>query len=165
VNRRECIGLVGGCGGPAARRPRAAAGDAVDRIPLSRIARRQNVAIEYRGVQHQYDRLPALAADLVRRQVGVIVVVSTPATLVAKAATNTIPIVFSMGADPVELSLITSLNRPGGNITGVYVLNAAVMGKRLELLRELVPASGVIALLHNGHRPSSKRISVRREIG
>ena len=109
----------------------------------------QNLAIEYRGAQHQFDRLPALAADLVSRQVGVIVVVSTQGALAAKAATNTIPIVFSMGADPVQLSLVTSLNRPGGNITGVYVLNTAVMGKRLELLREAVPATRAIGYLAN----------------
>jgi ABC-type uncharacterized transport system substrate-binding protein len=109
----------------------------------------QNVAIEYRGAQHQFDRLPALAVDLVSRQVAVIVVVSTAGTLAAKAATSTIPIVFGMGADPVQLDLVSSLNRPGGHITGVYVLNTAVMGKRLELLRELVPATGVIAVLTN----------------
>ena len=99
----------------------------------------QNVAIEYHGAQHQFDRLPALAVDLVSRQVAVIVVVSAPGAVAAKAATNTIPIVFSVGADPVQLSLVTSLNRPAGNITGVYVLNSAVMGKRLELLHEMVP--------------------------
>ena len=109
----------------------------------------QNVAIEYRGAQHQHDRLPALAADLVSRQVAVIVVVSASGALAAKAATNTIPIVFSIGADPVQLSLVTSLNRPGGNITGVYVLNTAVMGKRLELLREAVPTARVIGYLAN----------------
>jgi putative ABC transport system substrate-binding protein len=109
----------------------------------------QNVAIEYRGAQYQYDRLPTLAADLVNRQVSAIVVVSTPGTLAAKAATNTIPIVFAMGADPVQLRLITSLNRPGGNITGVYILNTAVMGKRLELLHESVPTARVIGHLTN----------------
>jgi ABC-type uncharacterized transport system substrate-binding protein len=120
----------------------------------------QNVAIEYRGAQNQYDHLPALAGDLVSRQVTVIVAVATPATLAAKAATNTIPIVFAMGADPVQLSLVTSLNRPGGNITGASILNTAVMGKRLELLHELVPATGVIALLA---KPSSAFTEVETE--
>ena len=105
----------------------------------------QNVAIEYRGAQNQLDHLPALAIDLANRQVAVIVAAATPSTLAAKAATNTIPIVFASGLDPVQFGLVTSLNRPGGNITGVNNLNAAVLGKRLELLHELVPATGVIA--------------------
>src|SRR6185503_4943364 len=109
----------------------------------------QNVAIEYRGAQHQFDRLPALAVDLVKRQVTVIVVVSAPGALAAKAATNTIPIVFSIGADPVQLGLVTSLNRPEGNITGVFNLNTAVMRKRLELLHEAVPTARVIGYLAN----------------
>jgi putative ABC transport system substrate-binding protein len=112
----------------------------------------ENVAIEYRGAQNQYDRLPALAVDLVSRQVTVIVAAAIQATLAAKTATNTIPIVFGIGSDPVQFDLVTSLNRPGGNITGVTVpgnLNAAVTGKRLELLHELAPATGVIALLTN----------------
>ena len=109
----------------------------------------ENVAIEYRGAQYQHDRLPALAIDLVSRQVTVIVVVSASGALAAKAATKTIPIVFSIGADPVQLSLVTSLNRPSGNITGVFVLNTAVMGKRLELLHESVPTARVIGYLAN----------------
>ena len=109
----------------------------------------QNVVIEYRGAQYQFDRLPVLAVDLVSRQVTVIVVVSTHGALAAKAATKTIPIVFAMGADPVQLGLVTSLNRPGGNITGVYVLNTAIMGKRLELLRESVPTARVVGYLAN----------------
>jgi putative ABC transport system substrate-binding protein len=109
----------------------------------------QNVAIEYRGAQYQYDRLPALAVDLVSRQVTVIVVVSTQGTLAAKAATNTIPIVFAVGGDPVQFGLVTSLNRPGGNLTGVYNLNTGVMGKRLELLHESVPTARVIGYLAN----------------
>ena len=109
----------------------------------------KNVAIEYRGAQNQLDHLPTLAIDLADRQVTVIVAVAIPASLAAKAATNTIPIVFGTGVDPVQFGLVTSLNRPGGNITGVTNLNAAVLGKRLELLHELVPATGVIALLEN----------------
>lgn len=109
----------------------------------------QNAAIEYRGAQYQHDRLPALAADLVSRQAAVIIVISTSGALAAKAATNSIPIVFSMGADPEQLSLVGSLNRPGGNVTGVYVLNTAVMGKRLELLHESVPTARVIGYLAN----------------
>jgi ABC-type uncharacterized transport system substrate-binding protein len=109
----------------------------------------QNVTIEYRWARNQYDDLPALAADLVNHQVAVIVAVATPATLAAHAATNTIPIVFAMGADPVQFGLISSLNRPGRNVTGVYVLNVAMMGKRLDLLHELVPTAGVIAYLAN----------------
>ncbi len=116
----------------------------------------QNVAIEYRGAQHQHDRLPALAADLVSRQVSAIVVVSYPGTLAAKAATNTIPIVFAMGVDPVQLGVVTSLNRPGGNITGISVLNTAVMGKRLELLHESVPTARVIGYLANPKSPTTE---------
>jgi len=109
----------------------------------------QNAAIEYRGAQYQQDRLSALAADLVNRRVAAIIVVSASGALAAKAATNTIPIVFSIGADPVQLSLVTSLNRPSGNITGIYVLNVAVTGKRLELLRESVSTARVIGYLAN----------------
>jgi putative ABC transport system substrate-binding protein len=109
----------------------------------------QNVAIEYRGAKYQYGHVAALAADLVSRQVSVIIVVSTTPTLTAKAATNTIPILFSVGGDPVQFGIVSSLNRPDGNITGVYNLNTAVTGKRLELLREIVPATGIIAFLVN----------------
>jgi len=114
----------------------------------------KNVAIEYRWAQGQNDRLPTLVGEFVRRQVSVIVVLeSTNGALAAKAATQTIPIVFMQGADPVRIGLVDSLNRPGGNLTGIDLLLARVAGKRLQLLLELVPAAKSIAYLRNPTNP------------
>jgi ABC-type uncharacterized transport system substrate-binding protein len=115
-----------------------------------------NVAIEYRWAENQYDRFPALMADLVRREVTVIVAVTgTPPALAAKAATTTIPIVFATAGDPVALGLVASLNRPGGNLTGVATLTVELGAKQLEVLRELVPTATTIALLVNPTNPTN----------
>jgi putative ABC transport system substrate-binding protein len=124
----------------------------------------QNVAIEYRFADLQYDRLPALAADLVRRQVTVIVAAGLPAARAAKAATATIPIVFQIGGDPVELGFVASLNRPGGNLTGVTTLNAEVVSKQLELAREVVPTATDIALLVNPANQLAERTTTQAQV-
>ena len=119
----------------------------------------QNLAIEYRWAESHYDRLPALAADLVARKVDVIAVTGGDApVLAAKNATSTIPIVSILGGDPVKGGLIASLARPGGNLTGVSLMNVELMPKRLELLSELVPQAQVIALLVNPNNAISERI-------
>jgi putative tryptophan/tyrosine transport system substrate-binding protein len=113
----------------------------------------RNVMIEYRWADDEYDRLPALAVELVQRGVAVLVAAGSPAALPAKAATTVIPIVFMIGSDPVELGLVAGLNRPGGNLTGVAYLNVEVAPKRLELLHELIPTAKSIALLVNPANP------------
>ena len=121
---------------------------------------RQNVEIEYRSVEGRNDRLPALAAELVHRQVAVIVAAGgSPSAVAAKAATATIPIVFAVAVDPVEVGLVVSLTQPGGNLTGVSNLNVEVGPKRLELLHELVPTATIIAVLENPTSPTAEPFS------
>jgi len=116
----------------------------------------QNVIVEYRSALGRYERLPEMATDLVRRQVAVIFATgSVPAPLAAKAATTTIPIVFRVGSDPVELGLVTSLSRPGGNVTGVTGLGRELFAKRFELLRELLPNATAFGLLVNPNNPNT----------
>jgi putative ABC transport system substrate-binding protein len=119
----------------------------------------QNVKIEYVWADEQYDRLPALAEDLVRRQVSLIVAATTPAALAAKPATSTIPIVFAIGGDPVRTGLVESLSRPGGNLTGAAHINVETAPKRLELIHELMPAEKVVGLLVNPTNPVSKSVT------
>jgi putative ABC transport system substrate-binding protein len=116
----------------------------------------RNIAIKYLSADGRFERLPALAAELAADAPAVIIAIAPPATLAAKAATGTIPIVFTAGADPVDLGLVSSLNRPDGNLTGVYFLIAALAAKRLELLREMVPSGTVIGLLVNPANPASE---------
>ena len=130
----------------------------------------ENVTVLYRWAENQIDRLPELAADLVRRRVAVIVTGNTPSTLAAKAATTTIPTVFTVGEDPVRLGLVTSLARPAGNLTGVNFVNVEVTAKRLELLREMVPTANRIAVLVNPNNASTESVvrdvqSAARAIG
>jgi putative ABC transport system substrate-binding protein len=117
----------------------------------------QNVAIEYRWAEGQYDHLPALAAELVRLHVALVVAGDGPSALAAKAATTTIPIVFNTGIDPIQVGLVTSLNRPGGNLTGVNMIAGPLPAKQLGLLHDLIPAAGAIAVLINPNNANAER--------
>ena len=174
-NRREFITLLGGAvAWPLAARAQQAAMPLIGYLGVSSFEKSagtslhafkrglaesgyvedRNVTIEYRWADDEYDRLPALAVELVQRGVEVLVAAGSPAALPAKAATTVIPIVFMIGSDPVELGLVAGLNRPGGNLTGVAYLNVEVAPKRLELLHELIPTAKSIALLVNPANPA-----------
>jgi putative tryptophan/tyrosine transport system substrate-binding protein len=124
----------------------------------------RDVAIEYRWAENQYDRLPSLAAELIQRQVSVIAALTTPSAIAAKAATTTIPIVFTTIADPVQIGLVASLNRPGGNLTGVTFLNVEIVPKMLELLHEMVPTATTMAALVNPANPNANTWSTSLQV-
>jgi putative tryptophan/tyrosine transport system substrate-binding protein len=181
MRRREFITLLGGAAAawPLAARAQqpsmpvigflrsASLADATDLVTAFRKGLKetgyiegQNVAVEYLSAEDQADRLPALVADLIRRPVAVIVV-NRPAAAAAKAATTTVPIVFAGGSDPVSDGLVASLNRPGGNVTGVVFISSVLGAKRLELLRQLVPKATIIGMLVNPNETEAERRDVQ----
>jgi len=125
----------------------------------------QNVAIEFRWAESRNDRLPALAADLVSRQVAVIFAGGPPAARAAKAATTTIPVVFTSGDDPVQIGLVSSLNRPGANVTGVSILFSEIQAKRLELLRDLIPTAKTVGFVFDPETPREDIEPIGRRLG
>jgi len=125
----------------------------------------RNVTIEYRWADGDYDKLPSLAADLVRRNVAVIATINTPTILAAKAATKTIPIVFAVGVDPIKFGLVESLNRPAGNLTGLTQLNVEIEAKQVQLLHDLAPSATTIAFLINPSSPASSEAATESAQG
>src|SRR5215471_961806 len=173
MRRREFIGFLGAAAWPLAVRAQQPAMALVGVLSSVQLDDRQvgairqglrdggyiegrNVAIKYRSADARFDRLPALVADLVADPVAVIVALAPPAAVAARTATTTIPIVFAIGADPVELGLVSSFNRPGGNVTGVSFIVTALGTKRLETLRVLVPSATLIGFLINAGNPTSE---------
>src|SRR6516225_12294524 len=182
MKRREFITLIGGAAAPSLLWPLAAraqqsgpmpaigflgGSSLAERRPLLTAFRQalteagfvegQNVAIEYRWADGQYDDLPALAAELVRRRVVLVVAGDGPSALAAKAATTTIPIVFNTGIEPVQAGLVTSLSRPGGNLTGINMIAGPLPAKQLGILHDLVPAAATVAVLINPNNANAER--------
>ena len=147
--------VIGILAAPAAEPLRASIAAFREGLEQSGFIEGQNVEIEYRWAEGEYDRLPAMASDLIGRRVAVVVALAPAAAVAAKAATGTVPIVFVLGADPVSLGLVASLNKPGGNVTGVNFLINALGGKRLQLISELVPTSRAFGLLVNPSAPAA----------
>src|SRR5262245_34689942 len=145
------------------RNPAAASEGFVDGLRDAGFVEGRNVIIEHRSADEHYDRLPSLAAEFVQRQVAIIAAPGSMAlALAAKGATSTIPVVFMIGSDPVELGLVGSLNRPGGNLTGIAYLNVEIAAKRLELLHKLVPSAKSVALFVQRDNPLETEIQIRQ---
>jgi len=154
--QRPALPVVGFLGSTSANLRQAQIKAFQQGLKLAGYVEGQNVVIEYSWADGHYERLPAMAADFVQRKVSVIALIGPPAAKAAKAATTTIPIVFGMGADPIQLGLVASLNRPGGNLTGVSFLNNALAPKQLEILHELLPKVTTVGLLMNPDAPDAE---------
>jgi putative ABC transport system substrate-binding protein len=157
--QQSALPVIGWLGSPSARVYTAQVAAFRQGLQETGYREGENVTIEYRWTDDHFERLPSLTADLVQRQVNLIVAGGIPAALSAKAATTRIPIVFTVAGDPVELGLVASLNRPGGNLTGVSSLSVELGSKRLELLHELIPTASLIGLLVNPSNPNAEILS------